>query len=105
MKITIIDTETTGLPLDMNAPVDDLDNWPRIVGIAWQTWDEVSEGCFELETEVDHIIKPEGFRIPAEVTRIHGISHEHASAVGASFLAPTSSVAGAFFIYLCGMAK
>jgi len=29
----IFDTETTGLPRNYNAPLSDLDNWPRIVQI------------------------------------------------------------------------
>lgn len=29
------DTETTGLPRDWNAPVTDLNNWPRMVQIGW----------------------------------------------------------------------
>ena len=29
------DTETTGLPNDYNASPNQLDNWPRIVQIAW----------------------------------------------------------------------
>ena len=29
------DTETTGLPRRWNAPVTDVDNWPRLVQLAW----------------------------------------------------------------------
>ena len=29
------DTETTGLPRNWKAPVTDLNNWPRMVQIAW----------------------------------------------------------------------
>ena len=36
----IFDTETTGLPLDKNAPLTNFDNWPRMVQIAWQIHDE-----------------------------------------------------------------
>ena len=35
----IFDTETTGLPKKFNAPITDLDNWPRCVQIAWQLHD------------------------------------------------------------------
>ena len=35
----IFDTETTGLPKNWNAPVTDVDNWPRCVQIAWQLHD------------------------------------------------------------------
>jgi len=35
----IFDTETTGLPKNFNAPITDVDNWPRCVQIAWQLHD------------------------------------------------------------------
>ena len=35
----VFDTETTGLPKRWNAPIDDLDNWPRCVQLAWQLHD------------------------------------------------------------------
>ena len=56
----IFDTETTGLPKDWNAPITDLDNWPRVVQLAWQIHD--SEG--KLIEVQDHIIYPDGFDIP-----------------------------------------
>jgi DNA polymerase III alpha subunit (gram-positive type) len=52
----VFDTETTGLPLNYNAPLSDSDNWPRMVQIAWQLHDE--EG--KLIENQDYIIKPEG---------------------------------------------
>ena len=52
----IFDTETTGLPLDNNAPLTNFDNWPRMVQLAWQIHDE--KGNF-IKAE-NHIIKPEG---------------------------------------------
>lgn len=64
------DTETTGLPKRWNAPVTDLDNWPRLVQLAWITCDASGK-----ETESRNaIIRPEGFVIPPEVARIHGIT-------------------------------
>ena len=36
----IFDTETTGVPHNKTAPLTDLDNWPRLVQIAWQLHDE-----------------------------------------------------------------
>ena len=35
----ILDTETTGLPKKFNAPITDLDNWPRCVQSAGQLHD------------------------------------------------------------------
>ena len=40
MKIFFFDTETTGLPINLNAPVSYLNNWPRLVQLAWQVYDE-----------------------------------------------------------------
>ena len=51
------DTETTGLPKNYQAPLDDFANWPRLVQIAWQFYD--SDG--NLWEEENLIIKPEGF--------------------------------------------
>ena len=31
----IFDVETTGLPIKRNAPISDLNNWPRIVQLAF----------------------------------------------------------------------
>ena len=40
----IFDTETTGLPKNWNAPVSDIDNWPRCVQIAWQVQERLVNG-------------------------------------------------------------
>jgi DNA polymerase III epsilon subunit-like protein len=72
------DTETTGLPRDWNAPVERLDNWPRIVQIAWLMYD--LEG--KRLSEKQFIIKPEGFVIPEESSRVHGITTEQALSEG-----------------------
>ena len=74
----IFDTETTGLPQNFNAPLSDFDNWPRMVQIAWQLHDEKGE----LIENQDYIIKPEGYDIPFNATRIHGISTKMAQEQG-----------------------
>jgi DNA polymerase-3 subunit epsilon len=68
------DTETTGLPRSWQAPVTALDNWPRLVQLAYMAFD--AEGG--LLKSFDCIIKPEGFTIPADSARIHGITTERA---------------------------
>ena len=68
------DTETTGLPRNYQAPLDDFLNWPRIVQIAWSLYDE-DGNHWESHS---YIIKPQGFIIPPESTKIHRISHEQA---------------------------
>lgn len=64
------DTETTGLPKRWNAPVTDVDNWPRLVQLAWILCD--AQG--QVVESRDALIRPEGFTIPAEVSRLHGIT-------------------------------
>lgn len=70
----IFDTETTGLPRNWNAPLTDFDNWPRVVQLAWQIHD--ADGV--LIEVANHIIKPEGFTIPFNASKIHGITTEFA---------------------------
>ena len=72
------DTETTGLPKNWEAPISDIDNWPRIVQIAWILSSE-EKGRIESN---DFIIKPEGFEIPEESSRVHGITTQKAYAEG-----------------------
>jgi DNA polymerase III subunit epsilon len=74
----VFDTETTGLPKDWKAPVSQVNNWPRLVQLGWMRFDA---NCNLIE-ESNLIVKPEGFTIPAEVAKIHGISHERAHAEG-----------------------
>jgi len=74
----IFDTETTGLPKRWNAPITDTDNWPRCIQIAWQLHDNMGH-CLEHQ---DYLIRPEGFNIPYDAEKIHGISTELASEQG-----------------------
>ena len=74
----IFDTETTGLPKSWNAPITDTDNWPRCIQIAWQLHDAMGN---VLEHN-DFLIKPDGFNIPFDAERIHGISTELAQEQG-----------------------
>lgn len=74
----IFDTETTGLPEDFSAPITDLDNWPRLVQLAWQLHDHTGK----LITSGNHIIKPDGFTIPFNSEKIHGISTKRAEEEG-----------------------
>ena len=74
----IIDCETTGLPRNWKAPISDLDNWPRAIQIAWSLFDG-SDTQIESAT---HLVQPDGFVIPEDVQRIHGITTERALAEG-----------------------
>ena len=68
------DTETTGLPRNPRAPIEALENWPRVVQLAWLTYSNSGK----LLSENDYIIKPEGFIIPKEASKIHGITTKKA---------------------------
>lgn len=72
------DTETTGLPLNWNAPVSDLNNWPRMIQVGYIIYD--LEGN-HIETK-EYIIRPENFEIPEESSNIHGITTDKALAEG-----------------------
>ncbi|MGB7527384.1 DNA polymerase III subunit alpha [Sphingobacterium cellulitidis] len=74
----IFDTETTGLPKRWDAPITDTDNWPRCIQIAWQLHDEMGR----LVEHQDYLIKPDGFNIPYDSEKIHGISTELAESDG-----------------------
>lgn len=77
------DTETTGVPKDYKAPASDINNWPRLVQLGYLLYDN---DC-NLVAFGDHIIKPKGFDIPVESSKIHGITTEKAIRVGKSLRA------------------
>lgn len=66
------DTETTGIPKNYKAPVSDLKNWPRLVQIAWLVADATGNEIASTE----HIVKPNGFTIPPDAAKVHGITTE-----------------------------
>jgi DNA polymerase III subunit epsilon len=72
------DTETTGIPRSHDAPASNVANWPRIVQIAWAIADE---GGQELRAQ-SFIVRPDGFEIPPDETRIHGIATDAARRSG-----------------------
>src|SRR5690606_36029847 len=74
----IFDTETTGLPKRWDAPISDVENWPRAIQIAWQLHDEMGR----LVEHQEYLIKPEGFNIPFDAEKVHGISTELAEEQG-----------------------
>ena len=72
------DTETTGLPRNWKAPVTQLNNWPRMVQLAWLVYDKQGNKLGDH----NHIILPEGYTIPHDAARMHGISTERAMSEG-----------------------
>jgi DNA polymerase-3 subunit epsilon len=74
MMYLFFDTETTGLPRNWKAPVSDLENWPRLVQLAFLVYD----GLGRKLHEDSYIIKPEGWSIDPGAARIHGITESRA---------------------------
>ena len=73
--VLFFDTETTGLPEKGASWKTDYEGYPHIVQIAW-----VRGGI-----EKSHIIRPDGWEIPEDVSAIHGITTEKALAEGEPF--------------------
>ncbi len=86
----IFDTETTGLPHNKSAPITDLDNWPRLVQIAWQLHD--AKGG--LLAQHNYLIKPDGFDIPYKAEQVHGISTKRAMEEGIELKSVLNSFLG-----------
>lgn len=74
------DTETTGLPKNWQAPLEDLENWPRLVQLAWL----LADGYGKEVGGGNLIVKPEGFLIPESASAVHGITTERAEKEGIS---------------------
>ncbi len=85
--LLVFDTETTGL-WRRNAPVGDLRVSPRLVQIAWLLCDDggriIRRECF--------VVSPDGFSIPPDAVRVHGITTDAAMRLGV----PLSVVLEAF---------
>lgn len=71
------DTETTGLPL-FSEPSED-PRQPHIVQLGACL---VDIDTFATIASLDVIVKPDGWTVPDDVAAIHGITTEHAMAVG-----------------------
>lgn len=76
-KVTFYDVETTGLPVWKKPSEDPCQ--PHIVQISAIQCDFDTQ---EIIQRIDLIVKPEGWIIPEEVVRIHGITTEKAIEAG-----------------------
>lgn len=74
----VFDTETTGRPASRQAPISDVDNWPRVVQLAWEAFDTRGRKTGARAS----VIRPDGFKIPKDAERIHGISTAIAKRTG-----------------------
>lgn len=73
-KILFFDTETTGLTKRRSEHMSEVDIYPRLVQLGWILACE--DGSILHQGNV--IVKPEGFEIPEQAARIHGITTEMA---------------------------
>jgi len=87
----IFDCETTGLPKNWNAPVSELDNWPRAIQIAWSVYDKMDR---HVESIV-HLVQPDGFIIPSDAQRIHRITTARACTEGKKLMDVLSALSSA----------
>lgn len=83
MNAIFFDTETNGLPHVRKAPIELVENWPRIISVAWSRCVISADSTVVLKSEY-FIVKPEGFEWSADAEKIHGISHERANQEGVS---------------------
>ncbi|MEH6474443.1 MAG: 3'-5' exonuclease [Sneathiella sp.] len=77
MHLFFHDTETTGLPVWKEPSGSE--NQPHLVQLAGLL---VNAETRKEVASLDLIIKPDGWTIPEELTKIHGISQEYANDVG-----------------------
>lgn len=74
----VIDTETHALPRDWRAPASAVDNWPRIVQVAWLEFTPAGKETARYCT----LVRPDGFTISADAQKVHGISTAEARRKG-----------------------
>ena len=74
----VFDTETNGLPKAWGNPMTDVDNWPRVVQLAWALFH--NDGTLANASVI--IIQPNGWDIPEQASNVHGITTERAMAEG-----------------------
>jgi DNA polymerase III subunit epsilon len=74
-NVLVFDSETTGLPAKGANYATDFNQFPHVVQLAW--W---INGVHK-----SYIVKPDGWEIPEEATKIHGITTEQALLQGVPF--------------------
>lgn len=76
--ILFIDTETTGIPTNWEAPYSDDQSWPHSVQVAWAIYTKEGQ---ELKSENHYILEPD-LEISEVSQKIHGITPEFLQANG-----------------------
>ena len=85
MKVLIFDTETTGLPTDYNASINDVHKWPHVVQLSYIYYDTETKALLKVG---DHLIKvgPDVLITPQSIA-IHHITPEICQEKGEPLLA------------------
>lgn len=79
MKLLFFDSETTGKPKAYNASYTDVDNWPRVIALAFSLCDEKGN----VLRERHYLIRPDGWVMPTEEFWVtNGFSQEKSMAQG-----------------------
>lgn len=73
-RYLFFDTETSGLPRQMDAPVSRLENWPRVVQLAWILTDFQGR----VISQQQYLVQPTGWRMQPGALKVHGITLAHA---------------------------
>lgn len=68
----VIDTETTGMPLHCDSAMDQTEEWPYILQLAWLVLDHDGN----LVKEENHYLKNRGIEIDKQAQQLHGITKE-----------------------------
>lgn len=97
-KLLFFDCETTGLPVDFNAPPEEFAYWPELVQLGWMLTDDTGRRLKWYNEMVKPRVKTlnllervalrksvvckfsPGWHIPPDM--VHGISHERAMSLG-----------------------
>ena len=69
---TIFDCSSLGSPKRWSAPASDTFNWPRLLHLAWQSYDDQ----YQMLEEKSLLIKPEGFELDYESESRHHLTIE-----------------------------
>ena len=74
----IFDTSANGMPRKWSAPADDTFNWPRMIHLAWEVYDNDRK----LIASEDLLVKPQGWKISQDYEKRTGVSQIQAEDEG-----------------------
>lgn len=80
MKVLVFDTETTGLPVDQNAPLTDSAKWPYIIQLSFMVFDTTTKEILEYSDKIIQL-DPAVYISPESIA-IHKITPERSQSEG-----------------------